>query len=63
MDLGFNVVDNTKFAIGLVFLVVGAVVLTYSRRSRGFTQRKQAGVLFLVGAAIFLAIGLGYLDI
>ena len=62
-QFGIHVVDDTKFVIGIVFLVVGLVVLTYSRRSRGFSQRKQAGVLVLVGAVIFLAVGLGYLDL
>jgi hypothetical protein len=60
---GIHVVDDTKFIIGIVFLVVGLVVLTYTRKSRGFTQRKQAGALFLVGAAVFIAVGLGYLDL
>jgi len=58
-----EIVDTTKFAIGIVFALVGAAVLFLSRDARGFTQRKQAGALLLVGAVVFVAIGLGYLDL
>ena len=57
------IVDNIKFAIGLVFAGAGIAVLLMSRSERGFGQRKQAGALFLVGAAVFLAVGLGWLDL
>jgi hypothetical protein len=62
-DEQVHVVDTTKFAIGIVFALVGAVVLISARRSRGFGQRKQAGSLFLIGAVLFLAVGLGLVDI
>ena len=52
--------DQIKFAIGIVLALVGVGVLVSTRRTRGFGQRKQAGVLLLVVAALFLAIGLGY---
>ena len=58
-----TVVDNTKFAIGIVFALIGLVVLFMSRGTRGFGQRKQAGALFLVGAAVFIAVGLGLIDL
>ena len=58
-----HIVDQTKFIIGILFALVGIGILVSARRSRGFNQRKQAGVLFLIGAIIFLAIGLGQLDI
>ena len=58
-----EIVDPTKFAIAILFAVVGAAILWLSRGSRGFTQRKQAGALFLVGAIVFLAVGLGLVDI
>ena len=58
-----TIVDNTKFIIGIVFALVGLAVLASSRGTRGFGQRKQAGVLFLVGAVVFVAIGLGWLDL
>ena len=58
-----EIVDQTKFIIGIVFALIGVAVLIFSRSQRGFGQRKQAGALFLVGAVVFLAIGLGYLDL
>ena len=58
-----TIVDQTKFIIGIVFAVIGLVVLVGSRGTRGFGQRKQAGVLFLIGAVVFAAVGLGLLDL
>ena len=58
-----TIVDQTKFIIGIVFAVIGVAVLVSSRGTRGFGQRKQAGVLFLIGAVVFLAVGLGWLDL
>jgi hypothetical protein len=58
-----TIVDQTKFVIGIVFALIGVALLVTTRRTRGFGQRKQAGLLFIIGAAIFLAIGLGYLDL
>ena len=55
-----HIVDQTKFLIGVLFAVIGLGVLVSARRTRGFGQRKQAGVLLLVAAALFFAIGLGY---
>ena len=48
-----QIVETTKFVIGIGILVS-------SRGTRGFGQRKQAGLLLLVAAAVFFAIGLGY---
>ncbi len=58
-----HIVDTMKFGFGIVLLVVGAVILWRARGGRGFNQMKQAGALMLVAGAIFLAIGLGYLDL
>jgi hypothetical protein len=58
-----TIVDNTKFWIGVALAVIGAAVLIASRRTRGFDQRKQAGALMLVAAIVFVAIGLGKLDL
>jgi drug/metabolite transporter (DMT)-like permease len=55
-----HIVEQTKFLIGVLFAVIGVFILVSSRRTRGFDQRKQAGVLLLIAAAIFIAIGLGY---
>jgi predicted permease len=58
-----HIVNETKFIIGILFAVIGLGLLISARRSRGFNQRKQAGVLFLIAAIVFVAIGLGQLDI
>jgi drug/metabolite transporter (DMT)-like permease len=55
-----HIVDQTKFLIGVLFALIGLGILVSSRRTRGFGQRKQAGALLLIAAAIFIAIGLGY---
>jgi drug/metabolite transporter (DMT)-like permease len=55
-----HIVDQTKFLIGVLFAVIGLGILVSSRRTRGFGQRKQAGLLLLIAAAVFIAIGLGY---
>ena len=56
------IVDTTRFVIGIVFAVVGLAVLVTDRGTRGFGQRKQAGALFLVGAVLLVAVGLGLID-
>jgi drug/metabolite transporter (DMT)-like permease len=55
-----HIVEQTKFLIGVLFALIGIGILVSSRRQRGFGQRKQAGVLLLIAAAVFIAIGLGY---
>jgi drug/metabolite transporter (DMT)-like permease len=55
-----HIVDQTKFLIGILFALIGIGVLVSSRRTRGFDQRRQAGVLLLIVGAFFLAIGLGH---
>jgi drug/metabolite transporter (DMT)-like permease len=55
-----HIVEQTKFLIGILFALIGIGILISSRRSRGFSQRKQAGVLLLIVAAVFIATGLGY---
>jgi drug/metabolite transporter (DMT)-like permease len=58
-----TIVDTTKFVIGIVFAVIGVAVLVVSRGERGFGQRKQAGALFMVGAAVVDAVGVGLVDL
>jgi hypothetical protein len=58
-----TIVDNTKLIIGIVFAAIGLFVLFGSRGTRGFGQRKQAGVMFLIAAVVFVAVGLGWLDL
>jgi len=55
--------DTAKFAIGILFAAIGLGVLWSTRGARGFGQRKQAGALFVVAAIVFVAIGLGYIDL
>lgn len=57
-----TIVDTTKFAIGILFAVVGLGVLVMARREGGFGQRRQAGVLMLVAAALFGVAGLGLVE-
>ena len=52
--------EQTKLVIGVLFAVIGVVILFSSRRARGFGQRKQAGALLLIVGALFIAIGLGH---
>ena len=58
-----HIVDQTKFVIGILFAVFGVAILVSARHNRGFGQRKQAGTLFLIAAIVFLAVGLGQLDL
>ena len=57
-----TIVDTTKFAIGIVFALVGVGVLVVSRREGGFGQRRQAGALMLVAAVLFVAVGIGAVE-
>ena len=57
-----EVVSAPKLVIGVLFALVGILVLVASRGSRGFDQRRQAGVLLLIGSAVFVARGLGRAD-
>ena len=58
-----TIVATTKFVIGIAFALIGLAVLVSARGTRGFGQRKQAGALFLVGSVVFVAVGVGILDL
>ena len=58
-----DIVNMLKFGIGIVLLLLGVIVLWRARGGRGFNQMKQAGALMVAAGLIFLAIGLGYLDL
>ena len=58
-----HIVHMTRFVIGLVFLVLAIGLFVYTRRERGFGQLRQAALLCLVAAGVFLAIGLGWLNL
>jgi uncharacterized membrane protein len=58
-----TIVDTTKFIGGLVLLVLGLVVLWRARKTRRFNEKKQGGVLMLAASAVFIAMGLGKLNL
>ena len=58
-----EIVEPVRFVIGIVFAVVGIAVLVLARGSRGFNQRRQIGSLCLVASVVFVAVGLGRLDV
>ena len=58
-----TIVDTTKFAIGIAFAVAGVGALVMARSSRGFNQKKQAGALMIGAAILFVAMGLGLIDL
>jgi drug/metabolite transporter (DMT)-like permease len=55
-----EIVNPLKFVVGLVFLAIAVVMLVRARGTRGFNQNRQAGVLFLLGGAFFVAMGFGF---
>ena len=57
-----EIVDQTRFAIGIVFALAGLVMLFLARGSRGLSRLRQAGLLCRAGAAVFVARGLGLID-
>ncbi|HYD14565.1 MAG TPA: hypothetical protein VEC11_17090 [Allosphingosinicella sp.] len=58
-----QIVNATRFVIGMVFLVVAVGLFLSTRGERGFGQLRQAAVMCLLAAGIFTAIGLGWLDL
>ncbi len=58
-----HIVDQTKLILAVVFAIIGLGLLASARGTRGFNQRKQAGVLCVLGALLMAAIALGYLDL
>ena len=54
-----HIVHTVKFAIGVVFVLIGLAMLFQERRSRGFGQKRQLGALLLVAGVAFVALGLG----
>ena len=54
-----QIVNMTKFAIGIAFALLAIGLFVRTRRERGFGQLRQAASLCLVAAAIFGAMGLG----
>ena len=58
-----EIVDTTKFAIGIAFALGGVAMLVVFRRDRGFGQKKQAGVMMLLAAGLFIGIGLGLVNL
>jgi membrane associated rhomboid family serine protease len=54
-----NIDANLKLVIGTVFAVVGAAVLFIDRSSRGFGQRRQMGVILVLGGIFVIAVARG----
>jgi len=57
-----EIVDTAKLAIGVIFFVFGAGLLVYSRKTRGFGQHRQVGLLMLLGGALVAAVALGLVE-
>ncbi len=54
-----DIVNPFKFAVGIVFALLGMAMLYQGRGRRGFNKKRQMGVLLIAAAAIFVAVGLG----
>jgi predicted permease len=57
-----EIVEPIRFFAGLALFLVGLLLLWQARGTRGFNQKKQAGVLALAAGVIVTAIGLGLFD-
>jgi hypothetical protein len=58
-----QIVSMTRFVIGIIFLILAAALLVRARGQRGFSPPRQAAALSLVAAGIFLAVGLGLVNV
>ena len=54
-----QIVHMTKFVIGIAFVLLAVGLFVWTRRERGVGPQRQAAILSLVAAAIFVAMGLG----
>lgn len=54
-----TLVDPLKFGLGIAMLLAGLVALWLGRGERGLGQKRQIGGLLIVGAGVFMAVGLG----
>jgi hypothetical protein len=54
-----TLVDPLKFGIGIAFLAAGLAALWLGRGERGLGQKRQIGGLLVIGAGVFMAVGLG----
>ena len=54
-----TVADPLRFAIGILFVLLGIGMYVVSRGTKGFNQRRQAGALAVAGGGFFLATRLG----
>ena len=58
-----HIVNMTKFVIGLIFLAVAAALLFRARGQKGLSPPRQAAALSLLAAGIFIAVGMGWLNL
>ena len=54
-----QIVNMTKFGIGVAFVLLAVGLFVWTRRERGFGQLRQAALLSLVAAIIFGGMGFG----
>jgi len=55
-----DIVNMPKFAIGIVLLLIGIVILVRTRATSGFSAPRQLAAIIMVGGALFVAIGFGF---
>ena len=54
-----QIVNPSRFVIAIIFALLAIALFVWTRRERGFGQYRQAGLLCLVAAVIFGAMGFG----
>ena len=57
-----EILEPAKFGIGILFVVFGVGLLVYSRKTRGFGQHRQVGLLMLFGGALVVAVAIGLVE-
>lgn len=58
-----HIVSTAKFVIGLVFLAIALGFLPLALKERGFGKFRQLSTLALIASAIFVARGVGLVEL
>lgn len=58
-----EIVSPVRFAVGIVLLAVAIVLAVRGKRERGLGPQRQLAAICLVGCGIFIAAGLGHLNL
>ena len=58
-----HIANLAKFIIGIVFLIMAIGLFFHARGQRGFSQTRQVAALSLVASGVFLAVGMGWLNV